>query len=100
MRMRLVGGGKHQFQANSAHLTPTPLTPLEQDLGGGRQAILSIRAVPYRQRAIASFSAMRRLLRRLQLLYFGEGQISETKVASLLPIRETRKAPIATAILM
>jgi hypothetical protein len=100
MRMHLVAGGKHQFQANSAHLTPTPQTPLEQDLGGGRQAILSIRAVPYRQRAIASFSAMSRLLRRLQPLYFGEGPISEMKVVSLLLIRETRKAPIAIAKLI
>lgn len=89
--------GKHQFQANSAHLAPTPLTPLEQDLDGGKQAILSTRAVPYRQRAIASFSAMSRPLRRLQPLYFGEGPISETKVVSLLLIRETRKAPIAIA---
>ena len=100
MRMQRVVGGKHQFQANSAHLTPTPLTLLDQGLGGGKQAILSIRAVPYRQRAIASFSAMSRPLRRLQPLYFGERPILETKVVNLLLIRETRKAPIAIAKLI
>ena len=92
-----MADGKHQFQANSAHLVPIPLTPLDQDPGGEKQAILSIQAVPYRQQAIASFSATSRPLLHLQPLYFGEGPISETKVVSLLLITETRKAPIATA---
>src|SRR4051812_7775624 len=72
-----------------------PPTPLDQDLGGEKQAILSLQAVPYRQQVIASFSATSHPLPRLQPLYFGEGPISETKVVSLLLIRETRKAPIA-----
>jgi hypothetical protein len=69
--------------------------PLGRDLGGGKQARLSMGAVLCPRLGIASFSATSRPLPRPRHPSFGEGLISETKVVSLPMIRKTRKAQIA-----